>query len=145
MSQTTPPHPLPFLSQESPGKDLGQGPARGQEEPLPECQTLSRPCLPHSSHLGRRMRMTGNPRGSATPSSPKPRLRLSPSHGNSWDGLPGLQASQPLLPLEGWRLWRAAPSLPGPSSRSREGAWWEEALVLPVLCARPSPVCPFPP
>ena len=49
-------------SQVSPGKDLGLGPARGQGEPSPGCQTPSRPCLPHNSSRVKRTRMTGSPR-----------------------------------------------------------------------------------
>lgn len=99
--QTTHPHFSPFPFQASLGKDLGPRPARGQEEPSPECQTPSHLCLPHSSHLEKRTRRTGNPRGSAAPSH-QIRLRLLPSDVNSWDGLLGLRASQPLLPLEEW-------------------------------------------
>ena len=68
MAPKHPCHPPPFPSQACLGKDLGPGPVRGKEEPLLKCQTPSHLCLPHSSHLERKTKVTGNPRGSVAPS-----------------------------------------------------------------------------
>ena len=60
------------------------------------------------------MKMTGK-LGAQWLLLPKPRLRLLPSHGSSWDGLLSLQVSQPLLPLERWGSWRTTRAVAGPS------------------------------
>lgn len=84
--------------------------------------------------------MTGNPRGLAVP-SPEPRLRVLHSHGNSWDGLLGLQVSQPLLPVEGWGSWRTnqglcLDSLQGAGKLASEGGGARGSLLF--ACASPT-------